>query len=95
VVFLSKKPTFYSLTVTVGDTNTQLTTDEGLIFETCNIHCYTNDVYYGNAVVMGTIIRADAIIWFDKPVKASEVFFKNVNAGSAGVIYITGIIRDV
>lgn len=88
----------YSKTVTAtADTPFQIE-DEGseqgnTILSAVNIHCYTNDAYYGNVAVQSGIIRANAVVWFDGFVKVSDLWFKNYTAGSNCVIVVTGIVK--
>jgi hypothetical protein len=63
-----------------------------IILTSVNIHCYTNDVYYGNAGLLSGIIRANAVIWFDAPCRVSDLLFKNLTAGSNATIVITGTL---
>jgi len=58
-----------------------------------NIHCYTNDLKYGNAAFQDGIIRANAVVWFDGIIKVSDLWFKNNVAGSNGTITIVGLLK--
>lgn len=69
-------------------------TDEGqTILSSVNIHCYTNDCYYGNSAFQVGIIRANAVVWFDGAIRVSDLWFKNYTTGSNTVIVVTGIVR--
>lgn len=57
-----------------------------------NIHCYTNDAYYGTMTNPNGIIRANAVVWFDKPIRVSDLWFKNYTGGSNCVITIIGTL---
>ena len=63
------------------------------ILSSINIHCYTNDAYYGNSAFQQGIIRANAVVWFDGSIRISDLWFKNLTAGSNTVIVITGIVK--
>ena len=63
------------------------------ILTSVNIHCYTNDAYYGNLAKQQGIIRANAVVWFDGSIRVSDLWFKNYTAGSNTVIVITGIVK--
>ena len=85
--------TFYSKTFTAIDDNPFQLDDEGKAFlEGCNIHCYTQDAYYGNAGVQAAVIAANAVVWFDKRVRVADLYFKNKTAGQNTTITITGVI---
>lgn len=62
------------------------------ILSAINIHCYTNDAYYGALTTQTAIIRANAVVWFDGKIRVSDLWFKNYTAGSNTVIVITGIV---
>jgi hypothetical protein len=63
------------------------------ILSSINIHCYTNDAYYGNTAFQQGIIRANAVVWFDGAIRVSDLRFKNYTAGSNTTIVVTGIVR--
>ena len=87
---------FYSKTVTAtSDVAFRVEQNPSVILTSINIHCYTNDAYYGNAHETQGIIKANAVVWFDAPggVKISDLLFRNYTAGSNCVITITGIIK--
>jgi hypothetical protein len=93
------RSTVYSKTVTATSDNAfqveQSGSPEGeTILTDVNIHCYTNDCYYGNAAVLQGIIRANAVVWFTGHVKVSDLFFKNYTAGSNCVIVVTGLVKQ-
>lgn len=90
--------TVYSKTKTAAaDTPFQIEpfgSEEGsVLLSAVNIHCYTNDAYYGNQAVQAGILRANAVVWFDGIIKVSDLWFKNYTAGSNCVIVVTGIVR--
>jgi hypothetical protein len=59
-----------------------------------NIHCYTNDCYYGGAPqLLNGIIRANAVVWFDGIVRVSDLWFKNYTGASNCTIVIIGILQ--
>jgi hypothetical protein len=85
---------FYSKVYTAtADTPFHVEDDSSIILTSINIHCYSNDCYYGNAACLSGIIRANAIVWFDSPCKPSELLFKNLTAGSNCQIVITGTME--
>lgn len=63
------------------------------ILSSVNIHCYTNDAYYGNSAFQQGIIRANAVVWFDGICRVSDLWFKNYTAGSNCVIVVTGLVK--
>ena len=68
--------------------------EEGdILLSSVNIHCYTNDMAYGNGAYQTGIIRANAVVWFDGAIKVSDLWFKNNGAGANGQIVVVGIIK--
>lgn len=63
------------------------------ILSAINIHCYTNDAYYGNLAAQLGVIKANAVVWFDGNIRVSDLWFKNYTPGSNTVIVITGIVK--
>ena len=95
----SFKGTIYTKTKTAtADTAFQLEpygSPEGeTILSDVNIHCYTNDAYYGNAANQLGIIRANAVVWFTGTIKVADLWFKNYTAGSNCVIVVTGVVKE-
>ena len=84
---------FYSRSVT-ATANTQFRVDdnERITLSSINIHCYLADAFYGERASQTGIIRANAVVWFDKPVKIADLWFKNVVAGANAQIVITGTV---
>ena len=87
---------FYVNTKTATtDTAFRVEDNPKLVLSSGNIHCYSNDAYYGNAYSAGdAIIRANAVIWFDAPFRPFDLLFKNYTAASNTKIVITGTIKD-
>lgn len=54
-------------------------------FYEVNLHCYTNDLYYGNGQIMAAKILADDVASF-KFGNLRDVFIQNAAAGSNGQI---------
>lgn len=95
---MPSKSTVYSKTKTAtADTPFQIEpfgSPEGeTILSDVNIHCTTNDAYYGNQAVQPGIIRANAVVWFTGSIKVSDLWFKNYTAGSNCVISVAGIVK--
>ena len=93
-----KKGTVYIKQVTAtADTAFQVEKDgseEGsTVLSSVNIHCYTNDAYYGNLANQLAVIKANAVVWFDGTIRVSDLWFKNYVAGSNTVIVVTGIVK--
>lgn len=81
---------FYSKSKTAdGDTPFIVEEDSAVVLVSGNIHCYTNDAYYGNAGGLDAIIRANAVIWFDD-MRPCDLVFQNLVAGSNAKIVIVG-----
>lgn len=77
-------------------------TYENIMFHNVNIHCYGADAYYGDAIkVQGatqssatptcSIIRANAVVWFEK-CYLKEVFFKSYVNATPAYIVVTGTL---
>lgn len=82
--------TFYNKSKTAS-ADSQFQVDDGnTVLTSINIHCTTNPAYYGDKNFQQGIILANAVVWFDKPVKVADLWFKNYTAGSNCVITITG-----
>jgi hypothetical protein len=90
-----------TLALTTGDIG-QAATYEDLLFTNVNIHCYAADSYYGNGLMVGgaaqssatptcSIIRANAVVWFDK-CYIKDLFFKSYVNATPAYIVITGTV---
>jgi len=89
------KGSFYTKSVTAtADLPFQIDTNFRLVLSSINIHCYTNAMYYGNGAEQQGIIQPNAVVWFDKPVRVCDLWFKNYTAGSNGEITLTGTIEE-
>jgi hypothetical protein len=66
--------------------------DISVVLVSGNIHCYTNDAYYGNAGTLAAIVRANSVVWFDN-LRPGDMVFQNVTAGSNAKIVIAGTQR--
>jgi hypothetical protein len=81
---------FYSKSVTAdADGAFNVEDDQLIVLVSGNIHCYTNDAYYGNAGGLDAIIRANAVVWFEN-MRPCDLLFKNFTAGSNAKIVIVG-----
>ena len=86
--------TFYSKAYTfTTDTAIRIEQDPTIILSSCNIHCYTNDCYYGNTGSSDAIIRTNATVWFDGKIRPYDFIFKNYTAGQNAKIVIVGIVQ--
>ena len=84
---------FYVNTVTAtSDAVFQVETDLKVILTSCNIACYSNDCYYGNAGYLSGIIRKDDVVFFEHTIRIADLLFKNYTAGSNTQIVITGTL---
>ena len=89
------RSSFYSRSRTAtDDLPFPIEDDHDIILDGCNIHCLTADAYYGNPFVQSAPIRANAVVWFDSPVRLSDLVFKNYSAGTNTTIVVTGIIHE-
>lgn len=91
---MDQKGTVYERSATAtADTPFQVDAETANILTSANIHCYTNDVYYGNSAFQLGIIRANAVVWFDGIIRVSDLWFKNVTAGSNGTVVVFGLVK--
>jgi hypothetical protein len=90
MVFTSSSKFFVSTFTATTDAPFRLSDDPNLVLQSCNIHCYTNDALYGNSLALPGIIRANAVMWFDAPIRPYDLMFENLTAGSNTTIVITG-----
>ena len=77
--------TFISLTMTMTDDNAHQLTQTDLPFYEVNLHCYTQDLYYGDGLTMGAYIVAGDVASFRNG-NLRDLFFKNKTAGQNGTI---------
>lgn len=85
---------FYVKSYTFSDDNPHRIEDNpAIILSSCNIHCYTNDAYYGNSLSVPGVLKANATMWFDAKIRPFDLIFKNYNAGNNTTIVITGTIH--
>ena len=86
--------TFYNKSKTAtADAMFQVDDDNKVVLTSINIQCTTNDCYYGDRALQQGIIRANAVVWFDRPIRICDLWFKNYTAGSNCVITITGTMK--
>jgi hypothetical protein len=84
---------FYVKTFTAtADDAFRIEDNPNIVLKSCNIHCYTNDTYYGNSSAVPGIIRANAVIWFESPIRPFDLLFKNVTAGNNTTVVIVGCL---
>ncbi|MBE3142873.1 MAG: hypothetical protein IMZ61_02990 [Planctomycetes bacterium] len=76
-----------------ADTPFQVEDETANFVTSVNIHCYTNDCYYGNLSFQLGIIRANAVVWFEGLVRVSDLWFKNFTAGSNATVVIAGTLK--
>jgi hypothetical protein len=77
-------------------------TYEDLLFKDVNIHVYGADVFYGSGIAVSnavqssatptcSIIRANAVVWFQN-CYVKELFFKSYVNATPGYVVITGTL---
>lgn len=87
--------TIYSKQITATtDLPFQVDDNPKTVLTSINIHCYTNDMYYGNAAFQIGLIRPNSVVWFDGKIRVSDLWFKNFASTFNGVIAITGILEE-
>jgi hypothetical protein len=86
----STATSFISKTLTGADTPKPLSEDNIPFYE-LNIHCYTNDAYYGDGTLMEAILYADDIISFRNG-NLRDIFIQNKTAGNNCSIKAVGTV---
>jgi hypothetical protein len=93
--------TVLTFPITTGDIGIPVTYED-VVFSDVNIHCYSADSYYGAGIQVSlaaqssatptcSILRANAVVWFQK-CYIKQLFFKSyVNATPAYVV-VTGTV---
>jgi hypothetical protein len=90
-----------TIALTTGDTGV-LASSENILLKNVNIHCYGADAYYGDGVKVNeaaqssatpscSIIRANAVVWFENCYVRSLFFKSYVNATPAYIV-LTGTL---
>lgn len=69
----------------MSDDNAHPLTVQDIPFYEVNLHCYTNDLLYGNGTVIAAKILADDVASF-KNGNLRDIFIKNAVAGNNGQI---------
>ena len=75
---------------------------ENILFYDVNIHCYGADAYYGDGIKVSEaaqssatpvcgIIRANAVVWFQK-CYLKQMFFKSYVNATPAYIVVTGTV---
>lgn len=82
---ISMETTLFSISLTMTDDNAHRVVEFDVPFYEVNLHCYTNDLYYGNGSVMAAKILADDVASF-KNGNLRDVLVQNVTAGNNGQI---------
>jgi len=77
--------TFYSVTITMSDDNPHRICEFDVPFYEVNLHCTTNDVYYGDGQIMAAKILADDVASF-KHGNLRDIFIQNATAGQNGTV---------
>jgi hypothetical protein len=68
----------------------RLEDNQNIVLKSVNIHVYTNDALYGNSLLQPGTIVANAVIWFDAPIRPFDLIFKNAVAGNNTTIALIG-----
>ena len=76
--------TVIQVSLTCADTAKALTLNDVPAYDV-NIHCYTNDAYYGDMKKQAAIVYAEDVIYF-RNVNLRHFMFKNKTPGSNAVI---------
>jgi len=85
---------FYSQSRTAAnDSPFRVCEDINLVLSSVNIYAYSNDVDVTNQSLESSILRANAVIWFDGTIKPFDFLFKNHTAGSNAQVVIQGIVK--
>ena len=95
------KGTVVTFALTTDDIG-QPTLYEELLLKDVNIHVYVADVYYGSGIMVGnaaqssatppcSIIRANAVVWFQE-CYLRTMFFKSYVNATPGYVVVTGTV---
>jgi len=95
------KGTVVTFPLTTGDVSAPATS-EMLLLKDVNIHVYSGDVFYGSGIATGTatqssatptcsIIRANAVVWF-QDCYITSMFFKSFVNATPGYVVVTGTV---
>ena len=76
---------FYSISLTMTDDNPHPLTNQDIPFYEVNLHCYTNDLLYGNGTILAAKILADDVASFRNG-NLRDIFVQNATAGNNGQI---------
>ena len=86
---------FYVTSYTFTDNTVQrIEKNANITLSSVNIHVYNADLKYGNSKELTGLIRANAVVWFDAPVRPYDLLFQNNTAGSNGTVVIIGPIKE-
>ena len=77
--------TFYSISLTMTDDTAHPLTRADIPFYEVNLHCYTNDLLYGNGSIMAAKILADDVASF-RSGNLRDIFVQNATPGNNGQI---------
>lgn len=82
---------FYVKSVTAtSDDPFRIEDNMNIVLKSCNIHVYTADAFYGNSLLTPGVIVANAVVWFDAPMRPFDFIFKNYTAGQNCTVVIIG-----
>jgi hypothetical protein len=95
------KGTQVTFALTTGDIGAPVTYED-VVFQDVNIHVYGADVFYGNGIAVSnatqssatptcSIIRANAVVWFQY-CYIKQVFFKSYVNATPGYVVVTGTV---
>lgn len=90
-----------TVALTTGDVGSAASY-ENILFKDVNIHVYGADVYYGTGTAVNgaaqssatpncSIIRANAVVWFQEAY-VNQLFFKSYVNATPGYVVITGTV---
>ena len=94
---MAKKQTFLSGQTTIGDSAGILSSISApLIFVDIDFQCQTNPVDYGDVNGQNTELAVGDVLSYrtERGIDIREMFFKNHNAGSNGVISWSGVLKE-
>jgi len=88
---ISLETSVYSVSLTMTDDNPHRIIEFDVPFYEVNLHCYTNDLYYGNGSVMAAKILADDVASFRNG-NLRDFLFQNATAGNNGQIVAVAVV---
>ncbi len=86
--------TFFSIEKTLADDGAHPIVDYDVFFEEINLHCQTNSINYGNALIQDAVMPVGSFASF-KNGNLKEIYIRNTGAGSNGKVVAVCTLKGV